>query len=154
MKRQSRFSGAGGNDATPDLTPVVNIAMVVLVVFMLTASFAASEMFLNSSVNVQGQGAVAPADDFVPTEPLEIRLTVITRDQFRARIGGFETGDKDELYDILQQLRDRENAAGIETDDIEVVVRPDADVPLEYLVAAYEAAARAGLTKVATATGR
>ena len=153
MKRTSRFSTTAG-DAVPNLTPVVNIAMVVLVVFMLSASFATSELFLNSTVSVQGQGVVAPAEDFVPTEPLEIRLASPGDGTFVARIGGYVTSDRDELASQLLALRERENAAGVATDDIAVVIRPDADVPLEYLVAAYEATARAELTKVATATGR
>lgn len=138
-------------DPQPNLTPVVNIAMVVLVVFMLSASFAAPELFLQSTVSAEGQGAVSPDESFVPTEPLEIRVSSPTPDQFVARIGGNVTSDARELATILTQLRDRELAAGNAIDDIQVIIRPDANVPQRFTVAVQEATIVAELTKVAFA---
>ena len=142
-------TGAG---AAPNLTPMVNVAMVVLVVFMLTVSFAEPERFLTSTVSAQGQGAEAPPDDFVPSEPLEIRVASPDADRFIARVGGYQFTDADALAQQLATLRERENAAGVATEDIQVIIRPDATVPHGFVTAVHEATIRAQMEKVAFAT--
>lgn len=150
MKRRSPRIGQG-TETAPNLTPVVNIAMVVLVVFMLSASFAAEELFLRSTVSAEGQGAVAPDDDFVPTEPLEIRVSAPDADRFIARIGGNVTSDAEELAAILTTLRQQEEAVGTPVDEIQVIIRPDGNVPQKFTIAVQEATIKAELTKVAFA---
>ena len=149
-RRKAKPQLTGG--AAPNLTPVVNVAMVVLVVFMLTASFVESERFLQSTVSAEGQGAAELPDDFVPVEPLEIRVSSPTPERFIARVGGFQLSDTAELAALLNRLREQENAAGVATEDIQVVIRPDGGVPHEFVVAVHEATIAAEMTKVAFAT--
>src|ERR1044072_3199586 len=63
-------------ESGPNMTPLVDITMVILIFLMLTGSFVGSEHFLASNMPISrgGVGGVAPPPGFIPDEPIEIRV--------------------------------------------------------------------------------
>src|ERR1700753_544627 len=84
-------------DSGPNMTPLVDVVMVILIFLMLAGTFTGSEWYLVSNLPLRqtGGGNVAPPPGGVPNdEPLEIRVDEnVTRDGFIARAGQIQTGD-------------------------------------------------------------
>src|SRR5437016_4507401 len=101
-------------DSGPNMTPMVDVVMVILVFLMLAGSFAGAEHYLvsNQVYNPKGGAAQAPPPGFVPDQPLEIRIDSPVPDRFVARVEAFQADDPDRLKAALTQLRDRLEKAG------------------------------------------
>src|SRR5258705_9785868 len=92
------------------------------------------------------QPDVAPG--FVPDEPLEVRIDN-SADGFRVLAGDIRsTGDREQLKLALEQKLKQYQNAGSTKDKIQVVLMPGRNVKYENIVAVYEAALRAGFSKV------
>ena len=63
-------------DSGPNMTPLVDVVMVILIFLMLCGSFVGSEHFLvsNLPISQSGVGSVPPPPGFIPDEPIEIRV--------------------------------------------------------------------------------
>jgi biopolymer transport protein ExbD len=141
-------------DSGPNMTPLVDVVMVILIFLMMTGSFTQGGWFLQSSVPIKSKGGaqteVAPG--FVPDEPLEVRVDN-SADGFRVLAGDIRsTGDREQLRLALEQKLKQYQAAGSAKEKIQVVLMPGRNVKYENIVAVYEAALRAGFTKVGFAT--
>ena len=141
-------------DSGPNMTPLVDVVMVILIFLMMTGSFTQGGWFLQSSVPIKSKGGaqadVAPG--FVPDEPLEVRIDN-SADGFRVLAGDIRsTGDREQLRLALEQKLKQFQAAGSSKEKIQVVLMPGRNVKYENIVAVYEAALRAGFTKVGFAT--
>ena len=141
-------------DSGPNMTPLVDVVMVILIFLMMTGSFSQGGWFLQSSVPIKSKGGaqaeVPPG--FVPDEPLEVRVDN-SADGFRVLAGDIRSaGDKDQLRDALERKLKQYQAAGTDKDKVQVVLMPGRNVKYENIIAVYEAALRAGFTKVGFAT--
>jgi biopolymer transport protein ExbD len=141
-------------DSGPNMTPLVDVVMVILIFLMMTGSFTQGGWFLQSSVPIKSKGGaqadVAPG--FVPDEPLEVRIDN-SADGFRVLAGDIRsTGDREQLRLALEQKLKQFQAAGSSKEKIQVVLMPGRNVKYENIVAVYEAALRAGFSKVGFAT--
>ena len=156
MRRSRHSRHRSIHDAAPNLTPVVNIAMVVLVVFMLTASFIEPQLYMRSDVALLEQGGTSNFDpDWTPPTPLAIVVDQDPQTQsvFTATVGGDRTGDAQQLQDILNQKREALVAAGTEVGDIQVEISPRRQVIWQHLITVYEAAQRAGFSSITFTPG-
>src|SRR5436189_4477836 len=63
-------------DSGPNMTPLVDVVMVILIFLMLCGSFVGSEHFLvsNLPISQSGVGSMPPPPGFIPDEPIEIRV--------------------------------------------------------------------------------
>src|SRR3954453_22990895 len=63
-------------DSGPNMTPLVDVVMVILIFLMLCGSFVGSEHFLvsNLPISQSGSGSAPPPPVFIPDEPIEIRV--------------------------------------------------------------------------------
>src|SRR5215218_8073394 len=91
-----KFKGAKAvhYDSGPNMTPLVDVVMVILIFLMLTGSFGAAAHFMPSSMPIKaaGKGAIDPSKiPKVPDPQLEIFVNSMNEDTFRARIGSGET---------------------------------------------------------------
>jgi biopolymer transport protein ExbD len=141
-------------DSGPNMTPLVDVVMVILIFLMMTGSFTQGGWFLQSSVPIKSKGGaqtdVAPG--FVPDEPLEVRIDN-SADGFRVLAGDIRsTGDREQLRLALEQKLKQFQAAGSSKEKIQVVLMPGRNVKYENIVTVYEAALRAGFSKVGFAT--
>jgi biopolymer transport protein ExbD len=137
-------------DSGPNMTPLVDVVMVILIFLMLVGQFDKLEHYLVSNLpyTEKGLGGAKPPEGFVPDEPLDIRVDSPTPDKWVANAGRISTSDARSLTAALTRMRDEFKAAGKGIDKIQVVISPGRDVKYEYLIGVYEAAMRAEFTKI------
>ena len=142
----------GHADAGPNLLPVVNITMVVLIVFMIGASFAGPEHYLVSNVPIteSGVGGAPPPADYVPEEPFEILVNPYG-DGFEAIAGNIRTTDMAILRAALHQKKKQFQATGKLPP---LVISPTGNVHYEFLIGVFEAANEAEFDRVSFASAR
>src|ERR1043166_4396729 len=117
-------------DSGPNMTPLVDIVMVILIFLMLTGSFVGSEHFLvsNLPISQSGVGGAPPPAGFVPDEPIEIRVDSGGAGGFRATSGKIRTDNAAVLTQQLRGLREDLNKAGKNDDKIQVKISPGKNV--------------------------
>jgi biopolymer transport protein ExbD len=141
-------------DAGPNMTPLVDVVMVILIFLMLAGSFVGAEHFLVSNLPLSqtGAGNVQTPPGFIPDEPIDIRVDSPMPDKFVATAGRIRTEDVKVLTQQLKTMRTALNQAGKDDDHIQVKIGPGKNVKYRFLVEVYEAALNAGYKKVAFAT--
>ncbi len=119
-------------DSGPNMTPLVDVVMVILIFLMFAGSFVGAEHFLVSNLpfSEKGSGAAAPPAGFIPDEPLDIRVDPRpTGDGFIATAGQIRVDNNaDALTTQLLRMRKQLNAAGKTTDTIQVKINPGKNV--------------------------
>src|SRR5213596_1437115 len=90
-------------DSGPNLTPLVDVVMVILIFLMLAGSFAGAEHYLVGNVpyTPKGAGGEPPPPVFVPDTPVEIRVDSPTPDRFVARVESYTADDSAKLKAVL-----------------------------------------------------
>ena len=142
-------------DSGPNMTPLVDVVMVILIFLMLAGSFVSAEHFLVSNLPVvqSGAGAEQLPPGFIPVEPIDIRVdTNPATGAFVATAGKISTSDPQELTAQLRAMRIKLNATGKSDDKLQVKIGPGKNVRYGDLVAVYEEAMNAGYQKIAFAT--
>lgn len=134
-------------DSGPNMTPLVDVVMVILIFLILAGTFHSGQFLKGPTIGGGGVStnplSAAPIDLFVDAGP----------DGFVARFGGERIdGDANALFNRLAEKRKSFGAAGI--DDVQVLVRPGRTVRYDHVIRVYEAAVRAGFTKVGFAPSR
>jgi biopolymer transport protein ExbD len=137
-------------DAGPNMTPLVDVVMVILIFLMLAGSFVGSEWFLVSNLpySPKGGGGEPPPPGFVPDEPLVIRVYSPVPDRFVATAGQIQVDSADRLHEQLVRMRNRLRAAGTPPEKVQIVISPKANVKYKFLIDVYQAALRADFQKV------
>jgi biopolymer transport protein ExbD len=137
-------------DAGPNMTPLVDIVMVILIFLMLTGTFAVGEHFLASNLPLTQKGGGGAVSPNVPLdEPLEIRVDSKAGDEWTAQAGGYQCKSQVQLASQLNKMREAMIAAGTAADKIQVVISPGTNTKYKHLVEVYEAALDAKFKKVA-----
>lgn len=147
-------------ESGPNLTPLVDVVMVILIFLMLVGQFIGNEKYLQ-----QRSGVLEQAADVVsnPSEKLDQTITINVRrtaDRFVAVIDGKGVSDSDSVAALLSQKRAAFQSAGLmpATDDpsdtegknerVTVAISPANDVLHRDYMSVYDAALRAGFKKV------
>jgi biopolymer transport protein ExbD len=117
-----------------NITPLLDLAFVLLIIFMITTPL------LENSMNlvIPSSGAKNP-----PVNPTEVQTISIDRNEIITLNN--DVVDRDTLEARLLDLK-RANP------DVAVVIRPDRDLPVQKLVSLMDALQRAEITKVGIAT--
>jgi biopolymer transport protein ExbD len=144
-------------DSGPNMTPLVDVVMVILIFLMLAGSFGGESQFLVSkqAIKKSGGAKVELKPGEVPDTPVEIRV-----DNSRDGVGFLANGpgfpgamsNPDQIRGLLQKKRETFNAAGTPTDKLMLTISPSRAVKYHYLIDVYQAALQAGFTKVAFTT--
>jgi biopolymer transport protein ExbD len=143
-------------DAGPNMTPLVDVVMVILIFLMLAGSFGGDSSFLLSKQAIKKSGgakaALKPGE--VPDTPLEIRV-----DNSRDGLGFIATGtglppttSAEHIRGWFAGKRAQMLAAGNKNDKLLVTISPSRLVKYHYLIDVYQAALQAGFEKVAFTT--
>ena len=117
-----------------NITPLLDLAFVLLIIFMITTPLLESSM----SLIIPSSGAKSP-----PVTSSQVQTISIDRNEavrFNNQIVDLET-----LTVQLAELK-RSNP------DVTVVIRPDRELPVQKLVTLMDALQRAGIMKVGIAT--
>jgi biopolymer transport protein ExbD len=141
----------------PDLTPVVNIAMVILVVFMLATTFVEPQLYMQSRVALMERGGRAqlPPDWTPPTAlPILVSMDPQAPGSFRADVGVQQAADSESLQAILSEQYEMFRTAGTDLEKVQVEISPQSHVIWQHLITVYEAAQRAGFTNISFTPAR
>ena len=117
-----------------NITPLLDLAFVLLIIFMLTTPL------LENSMNL-----VIPSSGAASTQVNAAQVQTISIDRNEAITLNDHVVDLDALSAQLVELK-RSNA------DVAVVIRPDRELPVQKLVSLMDALQRAEITKVGIAT--
>ena len=138
-------------DSGPNMTPLVDVVMVILIFLMLAGSFGGSSLFLSSNLPIVkgGVGGVA-AGDLAPVI-LEVRIDPDPTYGFKVTADNIRTyGTTEGLQDAFAKKRDQYvNVAGTKPEEIQVVLYPAQNVKYESVAKVYQAALKAGFPKIA-----
>ena len=117
-----------------NVTPLLDLAFVLLIIFMITTPL------LESSMNlvIPSSSAKNPAINKSHVQTVSIDRTSTIR--FNNRVVGLET--------LTAQLTELKQA----NPDVAIVIRPDRDLPVQKLIGVMDALQGAGITKVGIAT--
>jgi len=143
-------------DAGPNMTPLVDVVMVILIFLMLAGSFGGDSSFLLSKQAIKKSGGakaqLKPGE--VPDTPIEIRV-----DNSRDGLGFIATGtglapttSADHIRGWFTGKRTQMLNAGNKNDKLLVTISPSRLVKYHYLIDVYQAALQAGFEKVAFTT--
>jgi biopolymer transport protein ExbD len=139
-------------DSGPNMTPLVDVVMVILIFLMLTGSFGATAHFMPSSMPIRqsGKGALDPNKiPKVPDPQMEIFVSSLNEDTFRARIGSGDTfTDGDRLAEALTAKRKVHEATGSTADRMQIVITPKAATRYNHVIQVYQAAMKAEWPKI------
>jgi biopolymer transport protein ExbD len=117
-----------------NITPLLDLAFVLLIIFMITTPL------LESSMNlvIPSSSAKNPSINRSQVQTVSIDRTDTIR--FNNQVVDLET-----LTAQLEELRQK-------NPDVAIVIRPDRELPVQKLIAAMDALQRVGITKVGIAT--
>ena len=143
-------------DSGPNMTPLVDVVMVILIFLMLAGSFGANSWFLTSDLPVKAAGTVAGPGLVPPDEVVEIKI-IGEGGGFRVLSDNIDSrGIVPTREWLVKRLRERK--AQLETfgktsvEQIQVVLAPTATARYEHIALVYEAALKAQFKKVAFRT--
>ena len=133
MRRYSQRQGLSTLSEI-NITPLLDLAFVLLIIFMITTPL------LESSMNlvIPSSGAKTPPINRSQVQTVSINRAEIIR--FNNQVLDLET-----LTAQLSELKQK-------NPDVAIVIRPDRELPVQKLIGLMDAVQRAGITKVGIAT--
>lgn len=145
MRRKSKFLSRSALATWelhygPNMTPMVDVVMVILVFFMASTAVLGPEWFLRSAI--PQRRASATVSDSAGSARAEFVLAFESGRTLATGMG-LTGAPLSEAVAIIGGL-----VEGRKPEDVSVVIRPGANVPYRDLVAMHEACQRAGITKV------
>ncbi len=137
-------------DSGPNMTPLVDVVMVILIFLMLTGSFGALSHFMPSTMPIKtsGKGAMDPTKiPKVPDPQLDIRVMNLG-DHYAAVVGDKKCETYDQLLEVLKQKRQAHEASGSTADKMQVMIAPRLSTKYEHIMSVYQAAMEAQWPKI------
>jgi biopolymer transport protein ExbD len=143
-------------ESGPNMTPLVDVVMVILIFLMLAGSFGGTSNFLVNRQPVKGgNSSHRPLEKGqVPDTPIEVRV-----DNSQDGLGFIASGlglapttSVDEIRTWLISQRLKFNAVGKKTENLLVRISPSNSVKYQYLIDIYQATLQADYQKVAFAS--
>lgn len=144
-------------ESGPNMTPLVDVVMVILIFLMLTGSFGAASHFMPSSMPIKekGKGQIDPNKiPKVPDPQLEIFISSVG-DSFKARVGtGDAYTDAESLATALTTKRTQHEATGSTADKMQIILSPRLSTKFSHIMEVYEAAMKAQWPKIGFQSAR
>lgn len=151
-RRQHRFRQRNalalhGLHFGPNMTPMVDVVMVILIFFMASAAFLGSEWFLRAAIPFEagrGKSAIKKNDPLaLPAAKFDVVMDV---DDSGKTVVSFLQLSRAPVSAFVQRIADLPK--NDQTRDIEIIIRPTARVPYRDVVTAHAACDAAGIQKV------
>jgi biopolymer transport protein ExbD len=139
-------------DSGPNMTPLVDVVMVILIFLMLAGSFVGAEHYLQSKQVVMSSTKEIGTLSALQNEPIEVALMSPSEDRYTARIGGVILTDRASLAGRLKSLHEQLRETAVAGEELKLVIRPDTGVKYRFLIEAYEAAVEAKFESVGFGT--
>ena len=159
MKKGGSHSGKLGHGG-PNMTPMVDVVMCILIFFMLGSSFASPELYLTSNTPAVEKGGLSNTaeNDKIPAVRDYIQLQRVGDQTVAAAFGSSPTADLVTLSDnsgstasLPDLLRVKQRAM---SKDVQIIISPKSDVPYKDVIAVYDACVNAHFEHVAFAPVR
>ncbi len=138
----------------PNMTPMVDIVMVILIFFMASAAFMGQEWFLRAVIPVEavpGAGAGATQTWDLPVLRIDVVLDVDAGGRTTASCAALQA-DGQPLEAVIERLgafsRDED------TESLQVLIKPTSRVPYRDVVRVHEACEAAGIARVGIGVSR
>ncbi len=128
-------------DAGPNMTPLVDVVMVILIFLMLAGKFGENEHYLASTVPIRAKGNGHRTDPVPNDVDFHIQVDSLP-DRFQARVEGVDdpVTDRDTLTKVLSERLTAYLAIGKTPDNVQILIGPGRTVKYNYLIQVYEAA--------------
>ena len=149
----------------PNMTPMVDIVMCILIFFMLGSSFIVPEMFLTSNMAVDQKGlGTEKGVASIPAVRVQISLTrtpnletLVTAFQKTMEVGNTtsEEAEKDPVKRKTEQDKNEGLAQFFDarrremSQDVQIIIAPTNSVPYQDVISVYDACMKARFAKVA-----
>ncbi len=145
-------------DSGPNMTPLVDVVMVILIFLMLAGNFGGATKFLMSKqgIHKSGSGKGTKVDPDQPPD-IDVRIDPLIvsgkEDGFKAQVLDQKpTNSPATLKDSLDAVREKFIKQGFAASKLQVVLYPNGRMKHQYVIQCYDAALRAKYEKVAFAT--
>lgn len=126
----------------PNMTPMVDVVMVILIFFMATASVLGPDWFLKTSIPKMAAADTPPA-----TEPPEVLRLEVTRAGAEFAVSCVELNlNGASVANAAAALKSKRE--GPDGERIVVLIAPADDVAYQAIIALHEVCERLGITKV------
>ncbi len=128
----------------PNMTPMVDVVMCILIFFMLGSSFAVTSMYLSNAtpaIDKKGLGNVA-ADSALPATQFDIEVKRVAGSTKVAAFGVM-VEDLDQLPAFLTEKRKSMS------DDVQIFILPSRHVSWQDVITVYDACVKARFKNVA-----
>ncbi|MGC4030687.1 MAG: biopolymer transporter ExbD [Tepidisphaeraceae bacterium] len=137
-------------ESGPDMTPLVDVVMVLLIFLMMVGKFGGADRYLASNMPITSAGVSKTQVDpnLVPKDPITISVSPLPPSGFRAFVGRTSASNDEQLTAQLKTLLAGLQASGRKADDIQVFIRPARTLRYENVVTVYTAALQAGFSKI------
>ncbi len=140
-------------ESGPDMTPLVDVVMVLLIFLMMAGKFGGATKYLVSDMPITGMASTpAPPDPTKPpTQDIILNVTSPTAraGTFRAFYGSRVNAESEEaLSSQLKALLKEKLDAGTKLDEIQLYIKPTRNVIYTNIVQVYSAAGKAGFSKI------
>jgi biopolymer transport protein ExbD len=143
----------------PNMTPMVDVVMCILIFFMLGSSFLAPELFLQNNVRAVDKGlSNETPEQKLPSLPLNILLRrqgdatyVSAFDSKLLKMDGLNDPDQSSNRQILAYFQEKKKSL---SDDVQLIIFPDKQVPYQDVITIYDFCTKARFKQVAFAPAR
>lgn len=137
----------------PNMTPMVDVVMVILIFFMASAAFLGSEWFLKAAIPFEAGRGTSPKKPNDPTALPPVKLDLVMDvDEAGRTVVTFPPLARAPVEQFFTRIAEfkSDKTAG----DIEVVIRPTARVPYADVVRVHAACDDAGIYKLGISVSR
>lgn len=159
LQRRGILKRTAGLHVGPNMTPMVDVVMCILIFFMLGTTLASPEVFLKSNtaaIDKQGLGSEQGTQK-LPAVRMNIKLarlavagratTVVTAfNEAALPMNGANDADKG-LNQAIEALLARRRPSV--SDEVQVLIVPDKDVPYQDVITIYDYCVKLGFKQVA-----
>jgi biopolymer transport protein ExbD len=137
-------------EAGPNMTPLVDVVMVILIFMMLAGSFGGAEHYLMSNMPIVRNGAGKPAGGAFDDVTLDVRVDSSPEnpDIWVAKFGDVRTSSPSQLMQAMKTKLDDYTRNGTDLKHLQVIINPNRLVKWKSLIAVYQAANEAGYGRI------
>ncbi len=127
----------------PDMTPMVDVVMVILIFFMASSALVGPELLLRAQIAPEAREREATPTPMIAPAALVVRLSAVSGATLASGMGLRDAT----VEQMLARIQDRH--ADLRAGDIPVVVQATPEVPYQRVVDVIAALERAGVRDVA-----
>lgn len=130
----------------PNMTPMVDIVLVILIFFMAGTTFVSREWFLRSEAVMKG--TAAPGADAMELPPVKLEISLSVDGSGGTVFGGLsvDAGERRPVSELRSRIA--EFVKGTDAAHVIVVLVPTKEVAYRDVVGAHEACAAVGIERV------